>query len=287
MEAHVSNAHQSGYETRFVTSRDGTRIAYERAGSGPALLVVNGALGFRAMSFARQLRTELAKYFTVIDYDRRGRGESSDQRSYSVDREIEDIDTLVRQAAGGACYVFAQSSGAALALRAAAAGVPMKALVAYEPPFMVGNPKDRPATDFREHLTALIAKGQRDEAVRYFMRSVGVPAFFVSLMRLFPFWKQLRSSAHTLPYDAEIMGDFELPARQLAAIDAPVIAAAGEKTTPTLERAAQAVAETVPGAQHRVAPKMSHAVKPALLAPLLREWFDEIPRQTRETSPAH
>jgi pimeloyl-ACP methyl ester carboxylesterase len=283
MEAHVSNAQENGERTQFVTSRDGTRIAYEKIGSGPPLLVVNGALGFRAMSFAKQLRTEFAKYFTVIDYDRRGRGESGDQRSYSVDREIGDIDVLVRQAAGGACYVFAQSSGATLALRAAAAGVPMKALVAYEPPFMVGNPRDRPAADYRDQVTALIATGQRDEAVRYFMRTVGVPGFFVALMRLFPFWKQLRSSAHTLPYDAEIMGDFELPARELAAIDVPVVAAAGDNTTPTLKRAVQAVAEIVPGAQRQVAPKMSHAIKPALLAPLLREWLDLAERPTRQS----
>lgn len=273
-EAQVSKAHQNGNGTQFVSSRDGTRIAYHKVGSGPTLLVVNGALGFRDMSFAKQVTTGLAKHFTVIDYDRRGRGESGDQRPYSVDREIEDIEALVRQAAGGACYVFAQSSGAALALRAAAADVPMKVLVAYEPPYMVGNPKDRPAADYRQHVTALIADGRRDEAVKYFMVTVGVPRFFVGLMRLFPFWKQMRSAAHTLPYDAEVMGDFELPARLLASIKVPVVAAAGEKTTPTLKRAVQAVAETVPNARHRMAPKMSHAIKATVLAPILREWLE-------------
>jgi pimeloyl-ACP methyl ester carboxylesterase len=269
----VSNAHRNGDGTKFVASRDGTPIAYNKIGRGPTLLVVNGALGYRDMSFAKQLTTEFAKHFTVIDYDRRGRGQSGDQRTYSVDREVEDIEALVR-AAGGPCYVFAQSSGAALALRAAAAGVPMKALVAYEPPYMVGNPKDRPAADYRDRVTALIANGQRDEAVKYFMITVGVPRFFVGLMRLFPFWKQMRASAHTLPYDAAIMDDFEFPARQLQSIKLPVVAAAGEKTTPTLKRAVQAVAETVPNARHKVAPKMSHAIKPAALAPLLRQWLE-------------
>ena len=269
----MPNTDRNGDRTQFVRSRDGTPIAYSKLGSGPNLLVVNGALGHRDMSFAKQLTTELAKHFTVIDYDRRGRGQSGDQRTYSVDREIEDILALIQQPAGGPCYVFAQSSGAALALRASAAGVPMKALVAYEPPYMVGNPKDRPAADYREHVTALIARGRRDEAVKYFMLTVGVPRFFVGLMRLFPFWKQMVAAAHTLPYDAAIMDDFEFPAQQLQSIHVPVIAAAGEKTTPTLKRAAEAVAETVPAAQHRLAPKMSHAVKPAVLAPLLRSWL--------------
>jgi pimeloyl-ACP methyl ester carboxylesterase len=278
----MSNA--EGKVTQFVTSSDGTRIAYQKVGTGPTLIAVNGALGFRDIMFAKQATKELAKYFTVIDYDRRGRGESGDQKSYAVDREIEDIDALVRQAAGGPCLVFAQSSGAALALRAAAAGVPMKALVAYEPPYMVGNPKDRPAADFREHLTALIAQGKRDEAVKYFMRSVGVPRFFVAIMSLFPFWKQMRSVAHTLPYDAAVMDGFELPARLLASITVPVIAAAGGKTTPTLKRGAQAVAESVPNAQFRVAPKMSHAIKAAVLAPLLREWFEKRERPSLQTA---
>src|SRR5918992_380946 len=168
----MSDSRRNGNGTRFAASRDGTRIAYHTVGSGPILLVVNGALGYRDMSFAKQLTNQLAKYFTVIDYDRRGRGESGDQRTYSVEREIEDIAALVEQAAGGPCYVFAQSSGAALALRAAAAGVSMKALVAYEPPYMIGNPEDRPAADYGERLGALIAAGRRDDAVKLFMRTV-------------------------------------------------------------------------------------------------------------------
>lgn len=259
--------------TAFVTSRDGTRITYDKVGAGPTLLVVNGALGFRAMSFARQLTRELAKHFTVIDYDRRGRGESGDRPPYSVDREIEDLDALVRQASAEPPYVFAQSSGAALALRAAASGVPMKALVAYEPPYMVGDPPDRPAADYRERVTALIAQGRREEAVKLFMVTVGVPRPVVFVMRFLPFWKDMLAAAHTLPYDAAVMGDFEFPVQMLASVRVPVVVAVGEKTTSTLRRAAQATAEAIPGAEYRVASGMSHAVKPAVLAPLLREWL--------------
>lgn len=259
--------------TAFVTSRDGTRIAYDKVGAGPTLLVVNGALGFRAMSFARQLTLELAKHFTVIDYDRRGRGESGDQPAYSVDREIEDLDALVRQASATPPYVFAQSSGAALALRAAAAGVPMKALVAYEPPYMIGDAPDRPAADYGERIAALIAQGRRDEAVKLFMATVGVPRVVVFVMQFLPFWKDMRAAAPTLPYDAAVMGDFEFPVQMLASVRVPVVVAVGEKTTSTLRRAAQAAAEAIPGAEYRVAPGMSHAVKPAVLTPLLREWL--------------
>lgn len=260
-------------DAHFVLSRDGTRIVYDKVGSGPTLVLVNGALGFRGMSFAKQAAREFAKHFTIIDYDRRGRGESGDGSTYAVEREIEDLDALIR-AAGEACYVFAQSSGAALALKAAAAGVPMKALIAYEPPYMVGDPADRPAADYGERVAALIAAGKRDEAVKLFMVTVGVPRFVVPIMRLFPFWKDMRATAHTLPYDAAIMGDFEFPARELRSIKVPVVAVAGEKTTPTLKKAVDAVAATVPGAQHRTAPKMNHAIKPAVLAPLLRSWLE-------------
>ncbi len=267
----MSVTHRAGSGTRFVASRDGTRIAYDIVGSGPTLVLVNGALGFRGISFAQQFVKEFAKHFTVIDYDRRGRGESGDGSAYAVEREIEDLDALIR-AAGEPCYVFAQSSGAALALKAAAAGVPMKALVAYEPPYMIDAPAARFA-EYQARVTALIAAGKRDDAVKLFMVTVGVPAFFIRIMRLFSFWKDMRATAHTLPYDAAIMGAFELPAAELRSIRVPVVAVAGEKTTPELKRAVQAVAETVPGAAQRVAPKMNHAVKPKVLAPLLRSWL--------------
>lgn len=258
--------------TDFVTSKDGTKIAYDKVGNGPTLLIVNGAMGFRGNSFAKKFQAEFAKHFTVIDYDRRGRGESGDTKPYSVKKEVDDIAALVQGPCEGSCLVFAQSSGAALALEAAASGVPMKRLYAYEPPYMVGDPKDRPAADFKEHLEALIRDDKRDEAVAYFMTTVGVPRLAVRIMRLFPFWKDLRAVAHTLPYDAAVMAGFDFPTKRLATLQVPVVAIAGEKTTPTLKRAVQEVARTVPGAQQRIAPKMNHAVNAKRMAPLLRSW---------------
>lgn len=252
-----------------VTSKDGTRIAFETMGSGPPLVVVWGAMGYRATPFAKAMREELAKTFTVYDYDRRGRGESGDKPTYAVAREIEDLAAVID--AAGNPYVWATSSGAALALEAAASGVPMRALAAHEPPYMLPDAKRPPAADYRGRLHALVAAGERDAAVKHFMRTVGVPGFFVAIMPMFPFWKSLRASAHTLPYDAAILGDFSLPEKRLREIRTPTILMAGTKTTPDLRASAKAAAALIPGARHVELAGQHHGVKPAALRPALVE----------------
>lgn len=258
--------------TKFVVSKDGTRVAYDESGEGPPLILVVGALGGRSTPFTDSYRKELAKQFTIIMYDRRGRGESSDTQPYAVQREVEDLAALV-DACSGPPYVAGISSGAALALEAAASGVPMAGLFAYEPPYMVGDPPDAPPADFREHLTALISRGDRDGAVRYFMRTVGMSRVMLAIMRLFPMWKSLRAVAHTLPYDAAVMKGFALPEDRLKKVHVPTVVAAGSKTTPTLLAAAEAVARVVPGAKHKVLARQTHGVKPAALARALAEEF--------------
>src|SRR5437773_6431360 len=157
--ARIRQHWRSVLATKFVTSADGTRIAYETAGQGDWLVLVWGALGVRSSPFAKAMRDELAKSFRVIDYDRRGRGESGDTKPYAVAREVEDL-RAVCEAAGGSPYVWATSSGAALALEAAASGVPMRMLAAHEPPYMVGNPKDAPDPDYEQKLNDLIEIGR-------------------------------------------------------------------------------------------------------------------------------
>ncbi|MFO1536009.1 MAG: alpha/beta fold hydrolase [Thermoplasmatota archaeon] len=260
-----------------VTSKDGTRIAYDVLGQGPPLVIVNGALGVRTFTFAQRMADELAKHFTVYNYDRRGRGDSGDTPSYAVQREVEDLAALCK-AAGGRPYVFAQSSGAALALEAAAAGVAMAGLLAYEPPYVKADPGDRTDPAYGAKVQTLVDHGDRDGAVALFMRTVGVPGFAIPIMRLLPMWKVMRGAAHTLPYDAAIMGSFEVPTQRLAKVKAPTWLVAGEKTTPALKLAAAAAAKAVPGAQHRLLPKSNHGVKPAAIAPLLRECFGAAPR---------
>lgn len=258
--------------TEFVTSKDGTRIAYDRLGQGPPLVIVNGALSVRTFVFARKIAEELAKTFTVHNYDRRGRGDSTDHAEYSVAKEIEDI-AAVCKAAGGKPFVVGFSSGAALALEAAAAGVPMAGLYAYEPPYTGADPDGKTDPDFRRKLEEFRANGQRDEAVTYFMRTVGVPGFGIAVMKVLPMWKVMRGVAHTLPYDAAIMDGFLVPKQRLAGVKAPTIVAHGDKTAPSLKIAATAAAEAVPGSRHRVVPKANHGIKPKAIAPELAAVF--------------
>ncbi|HUR62470.1 MAG TPA: alpha/beta hydrolase [Candidatus Thermoplasmatota archaeon] len=260
-----------------VVSKDGTRIAYDVQGNGPPLVIVNGALSVRTFTFAQKMADGLAPHFTVYNYDRRGRGDSTDTPPYSVQREVEDLAALC-QAAGGKPYVFGQSSGASLALEAAAAGVPMAGLVAYEPPYTQADPADKTdAQGFEPTLKAHIARGERDEAVAYFMRTVGVPGFVVRIMRLLPMWKVMRGVAHTLPYDAAVMAGFKVPGQRLARVRVPTVLAAGEKTTPSLKAAALAASRAVPGAQHRLVPRSNHGIKAAAIAPVLVEAFRAAP----------
>jgi pimeloyl-ACP methyl ester carboxylesterase len=259
-----------------VVSKDGTTIAYDRRGNGPALVLVDGALCSRAQGPMPAVAEALADRFTVYNYDRRGRGDSTDTQPYSVQKEVDDLAALCK-AAGGKPFVFGQSSGAALALEAAASGVPMAALFAYEPPYTQADPADKTdAAGFEPTLKAHIARGERSAAVAYFMRTVGVPAFAVRIMRLLPMWKVMTGVAHTLPYDAAVMAGFKVPTQRLAQVKVPTVLAAGEKTTPSLKAAALAASKAVPGAQHRIVAKSTHGVKPAAIAPVLVESFRDL-----------
>lgn len=258
--------------TEFVTSRDGARIGYDRLGHGPPLVIVNGALSVRTFVFARKVAEGLAKSFTVYSYDRRGRGDSTDHAAYSVQKEVDDV-AAVCKAAGGRPFVVGFSSGAALALEAAASGVPMAGLYAYEPPYTRADPADKTDADFRERLEAFRANGQRDEAVSYFMRTVGVPGVGIAIMRLLPMWKVMRGVAHTLPYDAAVMDGFKVPVQRLAAIKVPTTVANGAKTAPSLKLAARAAADAVPQARHRIVPKSNHGIRPKAIAPELQAVF--------------
>ncbi|HUR25568.1 MAG TPA: alpha/beta hydrolase [Candidatus Thermoplasmatota archaeon] len=258
--------------TEFVTSKDGTRIGYDRLGQGPPLVIVNGALSVRTFVFARKMAEGLATRFTVFNFDRRGRGDSTDDPQYSVAKEVDDVAAMCK-AARGKPFVVGFSSGAALALEAAAAGVPMAGLYAYEPPYTRADPNDKTEADFRERLEQYRANGQRDEAVSYFMRTVGVPGFGIAIMKLLPMWKVMRSVAHTLPYDAAVMDRFTVPTQRFAAIKVPTIVAFGAKTSPALKLGAQAAADAVPQAQRRVVPRSNHGVKPKAMVPELAAVF--------------
>jgi pimeloyl-ACP methyl ester carboxylesterase len=255
-----------------VISRDGTRIAYEARGAGPAVILVDGALCSRGFGPTPKLVPLLAPHFTVYAYDRRGRGQSGDTAPYAREREVDDLAALI-EAAGGSAALVGFSSGAALALEAAASGLRVRKVAAYEPPYIAAKGAAPPPHEAR--LREFIAAGRRSEAVQYFMRDmVAVPAPAVIFMRLMRWvWKKLEAVAHTLPYDAAVMGDFVVPRARLAAIGVPTLAMNGSKTTPALKSAARAVAEAVPGAQHRVLEGQDHNASPQALTPVLVEFL--------------
>ena len=257
--------------TQFTTSTDGTTIAFETIGSGPALVLVDGAMCFREFGPARTVAAELADNYAVYVYDRRGRGESGDTAPYAVQREIEDLAAVI-EAAGGDAYVMGQSSGGALVLEAAASGVPMKKLAAYESPY-VGL---RAGRDYQGDLERLLSAGKRRAVIDYFMvKMVGGPWFLPLMMRMMPkVIAKLEAVAHTVPYDARVMGPaFAVPDDSFARIAVPSLILAGSKGKPQMLAAQERIAAAIPGARHHVLAGQTHQVSEKVLAPQLTEFF--------------
>src|SRR5437868_979346 len=193
-----------------VSSSDGTTIAYDRYGEGPAVILVGGAMGYRKFTKMVALAELLSERCTVINYDRRGRGDSDEAGPFAVAREIEDIATLI-EVVGGRASVWGWSSGRALALRAAGAGIGVDRLSVYEAPFMVDRDGRLPRADYSQRLDELVAVGDRNRAAKHFMRNaIRLPAPFVALMPLMPMWKELKANALTLPYDWAALGEHNM-----------------------------------------------------------------------------
>ena len=263
-----------------VISKDGSRIAYDRYGSGPVVILVGGALGYRKFKRMEELAKLLAARCTVINYDRRGRGDSTEVKPFALEREIEDLAALI-EAEGGSASLWGWSSGGALALRAASAAIGVERLSVFEVPFMVTPDAKRPTPDYGERLDELVAAGDRSGAVKHFMRNaVGVPAPFVALMRLTPMWRGLKATAHTLPYDWAALGRHTmygapLDAEEWASVTVPTLVAYGAKSPAVLQQGSRALAEVLPNAKLRKLEGVSHNLKMKLLAPVLAEFFAE------------
>ncbi|WP_410606178.1 alpha/beta fold hydrolase [Amycolatopsis sp. lyj-109] len=256
-----------------VTSADGTTIHFERRGSGAPVILVGGA--FNDRTTVAGLAEVLAGDFTTIAYDRRGRGDSGDSAEYAVEREIEDLAALIAQV-GGTASVFGHSSGAILALEAAAAGLPIGKLVAYEPPYTVAD-RTPSADDLVDRVRAANEAGDRDEAVRLFLvEGAGTPAQAIDGMKADPVWGWFTALAHTLPYDLTIVGPGgRLPADRLARISAPTLVIDGSESPSWFGATARAVAEAVPGARHETLDGQDHGVLqyPETLRPLLTDFL--------------
>jgi pimeloyl-ACP methyl ester carboxylesterase len=240
---------------KTVKSSDGTTIAYEQSGTGPAIILVDPALSDRGGTV--KLGKLLASAFTVISYDRRGRGKSTDTAPYAIQREVEDIEALI-DAAGGSAYLFGSSSGAALALEAAARlGDKVKGLLMYEPPFIIDDSRPPVADNFGDEVKALVAADRRNDAVRlFFHKAIGIPAVFVTLMRLLmPGWSQMVGIAHTIPYDVAVLAGTQsgkpLPADRWASATAPTLVMVGSKSEVFFHSGAKALVDLLLNAQYR------------------------------------
>jgi pimeloyl-ACP methyl ester carboxylesterase len=250
-----------------VTSADGVTITYERSGSGPALVIVNGALSTRETGAA--LAPLLDGDFALYRYDRRGRGDSSDRNGSAPQNEIEDLAAIVA-VTGEAPFVFGQSSGAALSLEAAASGVPIRGLVVNEPPYVPG---PGTAAGTASELTALSADGRRDEAVERFMQSTGMSDAMIEQVKASPGWQPLLALAHTLAYDVRLLNEGVVPADRLSDIACPVLGTTGSLSPPWAEASVRAVAAAVQNGEWRVLDGQSHNVAPDVLATVLSERF--------------
>lgn len=262
---------ETATRTEYATSADGTRIAFERTGSGPLLVLVDGAFCYREFGPARSVAKAVQDAFTVVVYDRRGRGESGDTLPSSPEREFDDLRAVI-EAAGGDAFVMGQSSGAGLAYRAAAAGVPMRKLIGYEAPWVgLRAGKDGTPKDYHGDLDRLVASGANAKAISYFMVDmIGAPRVMPLMMRIMAAkeWSKLLAVAPTLRYDAAVMGaSFTEPTAELADIRVPVLALCGSKAAPEMLAAQERIAAAVPGAEHAVLAGQTHQVSPAALRP--------------------
>lgn len=253
-----------------TTSKGGTTIAYDRLGDGPRIVLVSGGSVDR-MSNAGLAR-ELAADFTVLNFDRRGRGDSGDSAPYAIEREFEDIAAVVERA-GGLAHLYGTSSGAALAMEAAAAGLPIDKLVLWEPPYNVNGRPDLPddtASVYRE----MVEDGRRGDAAEYFMAEVvGMPPEFVEQARQAPWWAHQEALAHTLAYDATIMGDYTIPAERVRAVSVPTIIITGEASPPFMHETGDALADLIPNAERHSLAGQEHNVDPGALAPVIVEFL--------------
>jgi uncharacterized protein YndB with AHSA1/START domain/pimeloyl-ACP methyl ester carboxylesterase len=263
----------------MVISKDGTRIAFEQAGSGPALILVASAMSDR--SDTKALAALLAAHFTVINYDRRGRGDSGDTLPYAVQREIEDIEALIDHA-GGSAFIFGSSSGAVLTLEAAA-HLPTKISKAtlFEPPFVLDDSRPPVPADFVQQIRELIEANRRSDAVEYFFtQAVGVPAEFVAGMKAAPSWAAMEKTAHTLVYDGILMGDTQagkpLPAQRWNTAVAPTLVMVGGESPAWFHNAAQSLVDILPNAQHRILAGEHHGsvvMSPQAFVPVILDFL--------------
>lgn len=262
--------------TQFATSADGTPIAYERIGAGPAVVIVDGALCSREMGPSRAVAEHLAEHYTVYIYDRRGRGESGDTATVTPEREVEDLEAVIT-AAGEPVRIVGFSSGCALVLATIQHSANIAKAALYEFPMIIDDSRPPAPETYLDDQRASIAAGKPGEAIKRFMRLVGMPAPLVALFPLFPGWSKTKRAGHTLVNDALLIGDTQsgkpIPEGRYADVTLPTVVYAGGKSPAWLRNANAALAEAIPGSEHRILAGQTHMVKAPALAPELVDFF--------------
>ena len=266
---------------RTIVSKDGTKLAFDQAGSGPTVILVAGAIQHRAFDHETAYLADLmAPHFNVINYDRRGRGESGDTQPYAPAREIEDIEALIDaliEDGGGAAYLYGMSSGAALAMKAALAlGSKVKKLAMYEAPYNDDAGARQTWREYRRKLAALLAEGRRGDAMALFMLLAGMPPENLSQVQQSPAWPIFEGVAPTLAYDAAILGEEStVPCEEAARLRIPALVMAGEASPPFMRTTAAALAGVMPNGRYQVLAGQTHEVAAEVLAPVLIDFFGE------------
>jgi pimeloyl-ACP methyl ester carboxylesterase len=272
-QASVSAKAAEGRDVRAtrVTSKDGTQIAFDRTGKGPALILVSGALSHRGALAGNPLVAALAKRFTVYTYDRRGRGDSTDVQPYAVEREIEDLDALVAHA-GGSANLFGVSSGAALAMQTAAAlgSTKVPKLALYDPPY---GQDSATFTTQKQRINELIQTGKPGGAAEYFLTAIGTPPEALDGMKRSAEWKAIEKIDFTLAYDYEVLGTGAVPEAVARSVTVPTLVLTGENSPPFILPASDRIAAVMPRAQRKTLPGQSHQVNADVTAPLLIAFF--------------
>lgn len=252
-------------------SKDGTRIYYEQTGSGPALILIDGALCNTDVGPMKRLSELLSPHFRVIYYDRRGRGKSTNTVLYSYERELEDIEALIK-VAGEKVLLFGMSSGSYLALLAAGRNPGVSKVAVYEPPPSEDSGMGARKEDIKR-IEDLLAQDRRSDALKFFLtKLVKVPGIAVTIMSWFPMWKLMCSNVRTLPNDLKLSND-QASLRSGTVLSMPVMVVCGDKTTEGLKKASEKVVKEISTASHYSLKGQDHNVSPRKLAPVLLEFY--------------
>jgi pimeloyl-ACP methyl ester carboxylesterase len=253
-----------------VTSKDGTTLAYDRVGNGPPIIFIPGVFNLR--DTCAPIAAELAGSFTSYTYDRRARGDSTNIRPYAIEREVEDLEAILA-VAGGSGAVFGFSSGAVLALCAAAAGLPIERLFLYEPPFRFDSEPPPPAPDLPERLQRMVDEGRPADVVTTFqLEGIGLPSDVVAGIRQAPFFPSLEAMAQSVVHDAVLTTSLPVPTQEMASVEVPTVVMRGGRTWPLLAVAAERLAGTMPNARLEILHDASdHGLDPVSTAAAIRD----------------